>query len=95
MYIYNYGAKGIEPELTGFAKTVWLKIQRRIDAGSRRLCGDGRSGGQRHRRHRPLQLTVRPMLAYMAVAEPRVVIHTNCLSAAQWADLELLFRLKH
>ena len=31
MYIYNYGAKGIEPELTGFAKTVWLKIQRRID----------------------------------------------------------------
>jgi len=32
MYIYNYGAKGIEPELTGFAKTVWLKIQRRIDA---------------------------------------------------------------
>ena len=32
MYIYNYGAKGIEPELEGFAKTVWLKIQRRIDA---------------------------------------------------------------
>lgn len=32
MYIYNYGAKGIEPELAGFAKTVWLKIQRRIDA---------------------------------------------------------------
>lgn len=31
MYIYNYGAKGIEPELAGFAKTVWLKIQRRID----------------------------------------------------------------
>ena len=32
MYIYNYGAKGLEPELEGFAKTVWLKIQRRIDA---------------------------------------------------------------
>ena len=32
MYIYNYGSKGIEPELSGFAKTVWLKIQRRIDA---------------------------------------------------------------
>ena len=32
MYIYNYGAKGIEPELEGFANTVWLKIKRRIDA---------------------------------------------------------------
>ncbi len=32
IYIYNYGAKGTEPELTGFAKTVWLKIKRRIDA---------------------------------------------------------------
>lgn len=32
MYIYNYGAKGEEPELEGFAKTVWLKIKRRIDA---------------------------------------------------------------
>lgn len=32
MHIYNYGAKGMEPELEGFAKTVWLKIKRRIDA---------------------------------------------------------------
>lgn len=32
MYIYNYGAKGEEPELDGFANTVWLKIKRRIDA---------------------------------------------------------------
>lgn len=32
MYIYNYGAKGEEPELEGFANTVWLKIKRRIDA---------------------------------------------------------------
>lgn len=32
MYIYNYGAKGKEPELEGFANTVWLKIKRRIDA---------------------------------------------------------------
>ena len=31
VYIYNYGAKGIEPELDGFAKTVWIKIKRRID----------------------------------------------------------------
>jgi hypothetical protein len=52
------------------------------------LRADGRFSGER-RRHRP-QLTVRPK----AVAEPRVVIHTNCLSAAGWADLELLFRLK-
>lgn len=32
LYIYEYGAKGIVPELKGFANTVWLKIQRRIDA---------------------------------------------------------------
>lgn len=31
-YVYNYGAKRIVPELTGFAKTIWVKIQRRIDA---------------------------------------------------------------
>ena len=32
MYVYNYGIKGIVPELTGFEKTAWIKIQRRIDA---------------------------------------------------------------
>lgn len=31
MHIYNYAAKGMEPSLDGFAKTVWLKIKRRID----------------------------------------------------------------
>ena len=32
MYVYNYGIHGIVPELTGFEKTAWVKIQRRIDA---------------------------------------------------------------
>jgi len=32
MYVYNYGIHGIVPELTGFEKTAWIKIQRRIDA---------------------------------------------------------------
>lgn len=32
LYVYNYGAKGVVPELTGLAKTIWVKIQRRIDA---------------------------------------------------------------
>lgn len=31
MYIYNYAIKGIEPELSSFAKTAWIKIKRRID----------------------------------------------------------------
>lgn len=31
MYVYNYGIHGIVPELTGFAKTAWIKIKRRID----------------------------------------------------------------
>ena len=55
---------------------VGAEVERRVDAGSRRLRADGRFSGER-RRHRP-QLTVRRK----AVAEPRVVIHTNCLSAA-------------
>lgn len=32
IHIYNYGIHGIVPELTGFEKTAWVKIQRRIDA---------------------------------------------------------------
>ena len=32
MHVYNYGIHGIVPELTGFEKTAWIKIQRRIDA---------------------------------------------------------------
>lgn len=31
MYVYNYAIKGIEPELSSFAKTAWIKIKRRID----------------------------------------------------------------
>lgn len=31
LYIYNYGIKGEEPNLDGFAKTIWVKIKRRID----------------------------------------------------------------
>ena len=31
MYVYNYGIHGTVPELTGFEKTAWIKIQRRID----------------------------------------------------------------
>lgn len=31
MYIFNYGSKGEEPELTGFAQTIWVKIKRRMD----------------------------------------------------------------
>lgn len=31
LYIYNYATKGIEPDLDSFAKTVWLKIKRRIE----------------------------------------------------------------
>lgn len=31
LYIYNFAIKGIEPELDSFAKTVWLKIKRRIE----------------------------------------------------------------
>lgn len=31
VYIYNYAIKGIEPELSSFAKTAWIKIKRRID----------------------------------------------------------------
>ena len=30
-YIYEYGIKEIEPELSGLELTVWLKIKRRID----------------------------------------------------------------
>ena len=30
-YVYEYGIKGIEPELAGLEKTVWVKIKRRID----------------------------------------------------------------
>ncbi len=32
MYIYNYGIHGQVPEVSGLEKTVWTKIQRRIDA---------------------------------------------------------------
>lgn len=32
IHIYNYGIHGIVPELAGFEKTAWIKIQRRIDA---------------------------------------------------------------
>lgn len=31
MYVYNYGIHGTVPKLTGFEKTAWIKIQRRID----------------------------------------------------------------
>ena len=31
LYIYNFATKGIEPELDSFAKTVWLKIKRRME----------------------------------------------------------------
>lgn len=34
MYIYNYGSKGIEPELDGLAQTIWIKIKRRMDFDS-------------------------------------------------------------
>lgn len=30
-YIYNYGIKGIEPEVTGLEASIWIKIKRRID----------------------------------------------------------------
>lgn len=30
--IYDYGIKGVVPELEGLEKTVWVKIQRRIDS---------------------------------------------------------------
>ena len=32
LYIYDYGSKGIEPALEGFAKTIWTKIKRRMDS---------------------------------------------------------------
>ena len=54
MYIYNYATKGIEPELTSFAKSVWLKIKRRIDAEAeaweetkKQRSESGKLGGQR------------------------------------------------
>ncbi len=51
MYIYNYGCKGIEPELTGLALTVWIKIKRRIDedeeAYNKKLKGNS-TGGKKH-----------------------------------------------
>ena len=31
MYIFNYAIYGIEPELSGFEKTTWIKIKRRVD----------------------------------------------------------------
>lgn len=54
MYIYNYAIKGIEPELSSFAKSVWLKIKRRIDGEAeaweetkKQRSESGRLGGQR------------------------------------------------
>ena len=54
MYIYDYAIKGIEPELSSFAKSVWLKIKRRIDAEAeaweetkKQRSESGRIGGQR------------------------------------------------
>lgn len=31
MYIYNYGSRGDKPDLEGLEKTLWKKIERRID----------------------------------------------------------------
>lgn len=32
VHIYNYGINGVEPEISGLERTVWLKIKRRIDS---------------------------------------------------------------
>lgn len=32
VYIYDYGIKGITPNLTSLEKSLWIKIQRRIDS---------------------------------------------------------------
>lgn len=32
VHIYNYGINGIEPNISGLERTVWLKIKRRIDS---------------------------------------------------------------
>lgn len=54
MYIYEYAIKGIEPELSSFAKSVWLKIKRRIDGEAeaweetkKQRSESGKLGGQR------------------------------------------------
>ena len=54
MYVYNYAIKGIEPELSSFAKSVWVKIKRRIDAEAeaweetkKQRSESGKLGGQR------------------------------------------------
>lgn len=51
MYIYNYGCKGIEPELKGLALTVWTKIKRRLDEDeatyNEKIKGNS-AGGKKH-----------------------------------------------
>lgn len=51
MYIYNYGCKGIEPELKGLALTVWTKIKRRLDEDeatyNKKIKGNS-AGGKKH-----------------------------------------------
>ena len=54
MYIYDYAIKGIEPELSSFAKSVWVKIKRRIDGEAeaweetkKQRSESGRIGGQK------------------------------------------------
>lgn len=69
MYIYNYGAKGIEPELTGFAKTVWLKIQRRIDADREQYESTINARSAAGRKHKGNQ--------YTKAAEQKEQIGTN------------------
>ena len=52
LYIYNYGSRGEEPELEGLAKTIWVKIKRRMDADEEnynlRIEGNSK-GGSKHK----------------------------------------------
>jgi len=57
MYIYNYGAKGIEPDLEGFAQTVWIKIQRRIDADIEQYEDTVRARSAAGKKHKGNQYT--------------------------------------
>ena len=51
-YIYNYGIKGIEPQLTGLEASIWIKIKRRIDEETalyEKKCKNLRNVNKKHK----------------------------------------------